>query len=89
MVEIHVRVILNIKKSGTSLSIKRINKKKIENFHCTKEVMLANYFKNTLQGKLFHTFREFIILWKHISKLHQIYIPSKEHVLHFINRGKY
>ena len=55
-----------------------VDKKKIEIVHCPSEVMLADYFTKTVQGRLFKTFREVIMGWKHISTLKQISVPLKD-----------
>ena len=53
----------------------RVYKKESGIVHCTTEVMLSNHFTKKLQGRLFHMFREVIMVWKHISTLYQIYVP--------------
>ena len=52
-----------------------VNKKKTGISHCPTDIMLSNHFTKKLQGRLFHMFREVIMVWKHISTLYQIYVP--------------
>ena len=42
--------------------------------------MIADYMSKPTQGKLFHTFREVIMGWKHISVLFDALSPTEERV---------
>ena len=40
--------------------------------YCPKELMLADFFTKSLQGAVFHKFREVIMRWKPISSLKKV-----------------
>jgi hypothetical protein len=47
----------------------RIDKKEIRVEYCPSLLMLADFFTNPLQGKLFQKFKEVLIGWKSITDL--------------------
>ena len=47
----------------------RIDKGEVRVEYCNTELMLADYFTKTLQGRLFHKFWDVIMGFKHISTL--------------------
>ena len=55
--------------------------------HCPTEKMIADYMSKPLQGKLFHTFRNVIMGWVHISTLFDIFSTPKERVGNNVNNG--
>ena len=48
--------------------------------HCPTENMIADCMSKPLQGTLFHTFRNVIMGWKHISTLFDIFSLPEERV---------
>ena len=47
----------------------RVDKEELVIQYCPTLEMLADYFTKTLQGSLFHKFRDVIMGWKHINTL--------------------
>jgi hypothetical protein len=47
----------------------QVDKKKVEIQYCPTHLMLADYFTKPLQGKLFRSFREVIMGYKHVNEL--------------------
>ena len=58
----------------------RIKNGNISVRHCPTENMIADYMSKPLQGTLFHTFRNVIMGWKHISTLFDIFSLPEERV---------
>ena len=92
-----IRMLINGKESCTSnskhVAIKyfwctdRIKNGNIKVRHCPTEKMVADYMSKPLQGKLFHTFRNVIMGWAHISTLFDIFSTTKERVGNNVNNG--
>ena len=92
-----IRMLINGKESCTSnskhVAIKyfwctdRIKNGNITVKHCPTEKMVADYMSKPLQGKLFHTFRNVIMGWTHISTLFDIFTTTKERVGNNVNAG--
>ena len=61
-------------------STDRIRNGNINVKHCPTDKMIADYMSKPTQGKLFHTFREVIMGWKHISVLFDALSPTEERV---------
>ena len=88
--ESEIRMLLNGKASCTSnskhvdikyfWSTDRIRNGNINVKHCPTDKMIADYMSKPTQGKLFHTFREVIMGWKHISVLFDALSPTEERV---------
>ena len=95
--ESEIRMLVNGKESCTSnsrhVAIKyfwctdRIKNGNITVKHCPTEKMIADYMSKPLQGKLFHTFRNVIMGWVHISTLFDIFSTPKERVGNNVNNG--
>ena len=95
--ESEIRMLVNGKASCTSnskhVAIKyfwctdRIKNGNITVKHCPTEKMVADYMSKPLQGKLFHTFRNVIMGWAHISTLFDIFDTTKERVGNNVNNG--
>ena len=47
----------------------RVKQGKLDVRHCSTDIMLANFFTKTLQGKKFHMFRRVIMGWDHVDVL--------------------
>ena len=85
-----IRMMLNGKRSCTSnsrhvaiayfWSTDRIKNGNITVKHCPTEKMIADYMSKPLQGKLFHTFRNVIMGWKHMSTLFDAFGSTEERV---------
>jgi hypothetical protein len=85
-----IRMLINGKKSCTSnskhVAIKyfwctdRIKNGNITVKHCPTEKMIADYMSKPVQGKLFHTFRNVIMGWAHISTLFDAFNSNEERV---------
>jgi hypothetical protein len=85
-----IRMLINGKKSCTSnskhVAIKyfwctdRIQNGNITVKHCPTEKMIADYMSKPVQGKLFHTFRNVIMGWAHISTLFDAFSSNEERV---------
>ena len=59
----------------------RVSKKEIKIVYCPSEQMLADFFKNPLNGRLFHTFRDVIMGYRPITDLYEVKdISVKERV---------
>ncbi len=88
--ESEIRMLVNGKASCTSnskhVAIKyfwctdRIKNGNISVQHCPTEKMVADYMSKPLQGKIFHTFRNVIMGWTHISTLFAYFNLTEERV---------
>jgi len=88
--ESEIRMLVNGKASCTSnskhVAIKyfwctdRIRQGNISVRYCPTEKMIADCMSKPLQGKLFVTFRNYIMGWVHISTLFDIFSPTEERV---------
>ena len=85
-----IRMLLNGKRSCTSnskhVAIKyfwstdRCQNGNINIKHCPTEKMVADYMSKPTQGKLFHTFRNVIMGWAHISTIFDVFDSNEERV---------
>ena len=50
----------------------RLSSEGIEVVYCPTEKMVADFFTKPLQGSLFRKFRDIILGYEHISKLHEV-----------------
>ena len=46
--------------------------------YCPAWKVLADYFQNSLQGKIFNVFKEVIVRWKHVSEIENMLPPSSK-----------